>query len=119
MWQKSQMYTKLGKRLTQAVISPLEVKIEGTTKEAFEDGFKKFKALVQRERIVGQVKERMAYEKPSAKKRRKSREFQERKKFNDIREKLVANGEWDKRQKRKERKRHHRNTSENREEFDE
>jgi ribosomal protein S21 len=91
--------------LTQAKVTPLEIRIDGTSRDAFEDGFRKFKALVQRERIVGQVKERMSYEKPSEKKRRKRREAAERRMINEMRERMMASGEWEQRQKRKEQKR--------------
>jgi ribosomal protein S21 len=91
--------------LVPAEIRPLEIKVEGSGRDHFEDAFRKFKALVQRERIVGQVKERMSYEKPSEKKRRKRREAQERRLLTAMREKLIASGEWEKRQKRKEQKR--------------
>ena len=90
-----------------AVVTPLEVKVEGPTKEHFEEAFRKFKAQAQRERIVGQVKERMSYEKPSEKKRRKRREAQERRLLTEMRERMIASGEWEKRQKRKEQKRQH------------
>jgi small subunit ribosomal protein S21 len=91
--------------LTQAQVTPLEIKVEGPGREHFEDAFRKFKALVQRERIVGQVKERMSYEKPSEKKRRKRREAHERRLLAAMRERLIASGEWEKRQKRKEQRR--------------
>ena len=91
--------------LTPAKVTPLEIRVEGTSRDAFEDAFRKFKALVQRERIVGQFKEYMSYEKPSEKKRRKRREAAERRMINDMRERMMASGEWEKRQKRKEQKR--------------
>jgi small subunit ribosomal protein S21 len=100
MWKKSHAYAKLNRTLTQAEISPLEVKIDGTTREAFEEGFRKFKGLVQRERIIGQVKEKRYFEKPCEKRRRKRRELQERK----ARERMLASGEWERRQRRKENK---------------
>jgi small subunit ribosomal protein S21 len=80
-------------------IGPIEVKVEGSSREDFEYAFRKFKALFQRERIVGQIKERMAYEKPSAKKRRKEREAVDRRVMTQIRENMVKTGEWDRRQK--------------------
>ncbi len=94
--------------LTQAQFTPLEIRVEGPGRDHFEDAFRKFKALVQRERIVGQVKERMSYEKPSEKKRRKRREAHERRLLTAMRERLIASGEWEKRQKSKEQKRQQR-----------
>jgi len=85
-------------------IKPIEVIVEGSSREDFEYAFRKFKALFQRERIVVQIKERMAYEKPSAKKRRKSREAVDRRVMTQIRENLVKTGEWDRRQKAKSQK---------------
>lgn len=80
---------------------PIEVTVEGSSREDFEYAFRKFKALFQRERVVGQLKERMAYEKPSAKKRRKIRESIDRRAMTQIRENLMKTGEWDRRQKAK------------------
>jgi ribosomal protein S21 len=82
-------------------VTGIEVKVEGSGREDFEHAFRKFKALAQKERIVGEYKEHMAYEKPSEKKRRKSRESIERNRLNALREKMILSGEWDKRQKRK------------------
>jgi ribosomal protein S21 len=94
--------------LTPSEVTPLEIKVEGPGREHFEEAFRKFKALVQRERIVGQVKERMSFEKPSEKKRRKRREARERRLLAAMREKMIASGEWEKRQKRKEQRRQQR-----------
>jgi ribosomal protein S21 len=80
-------------------IRPIEVKVEGSSREDFEYAYRKFKALFQRERVVGQIKERMAFEKPSAKKRRKAREAVDRRVMTQIRENMVKTGEWDRRQK--------------------
>jgi ribosomal protein S21 len=89
----------IGSILDPAYVRPIEVKVEGSSREDFEYAIRRFKALFQRERIVGQVKERMAYEKPSAKKRRKSREAVDRRVMNQVREDMVKTGEWDRRQK--------------------
>lgn len=86
----------------EVVISPLEVKVMNNN---FDEAFRRFKALVQKEKIVSLYKEKQAYEKPSIKKRRKEREALERKLLAESREKQILNGEWDKRQKRKEQKR--------------
>lgn len=76
---------------------PVEVEVTGS----FEAAFRTFKSLVQKERIIGQVKARMQYEKPSEKKRRKRREAKERRMLQDMREKMIESGEWEKRKKRK------------------
>lgn len=89
----------IGSILDPNYVRPIEVKVEGSSREDFEYAVRKFKALFQRERIVGQIKERMAYEKPSAKKRRKSREAIDRRIMNQVREDMVKTGEWDRRQK--------------------
>ena len=86
-------------------VHPIEVVVEGSSREDFEHAFRKFKALFQRERVVGQLKEKMAYEKPSEKKRRKRREARERRLMAEMRERLMKTGEWDRRQKRKAQKR--------------
>ena len=77
---------------------PLEVEVT----YSFEDAFRRFKSLVQKERIVGQVKARMQYEKPSQKKRRKRKEAQENRYRQAMREKMMESGEWEKRKKKKE-----------------
>lgn len=82
-------------------IRPIEVVIEGSSREDFEFAFRKFKALFQRERVVGQVKEKMHYEKPSEKKRRKRREAKDRRLMTEMRDRMIKSGEWDRRQKSK------------------
>ena len=77
-------------------------------KLAIEDAAKKFKLLFQRERVVGQLKEKASYEKPSAKKRRKRREAHGRRLMAAMRERLMQSGEWDRRQKQKQQKRQRR-----------
>ena len=73
---------------------------------SFEDAFRRFKSMFQREGILGILKEKMAYEKPSEKKRRKRREAKERKMLAEFREK---NGiDEDRKQSRKMRKRQQR-----------
>lgn len=81
-------------------LKPLEVKVTSS----FEDAMRKFKMLVQKEKVVANYKERMSYEKPSDKQRRKSREAAERQFSAELREKQILNGEWAKRQKIKEQK---------------
>lgn len=50
---------------------PLEVKVYGNN---FDRALKAFRALVQKERILSEYKEKQTYEKPSDKKRRKRNE---------------------------------------------
>jgi small subunit ribosomal protein S21 len=71
----------------------------------FDDAFRKFKTAVQAEGIIADYKAKQAYEKPSERKRRKTREAEERRLLMASREVLIASGEWEKRQKRKEQKR--------------
>ncbi|HVI41869.1 MAG TPA: 30S ribosomal protein S21 [Anaerovoracaceae bacterium] len=86
----------------EVVIKPLEVQVVNNN---FEEAFRRFKALVQKEKVISLYKERQAFEKPSVRKRRKSREAVERKLLAETREQQIISGEWDKRQKRKEIKR--------------
>lgn len=86
----------------EVVIKHLEVTVVNGN---FEDAFRRFKTAVQNEGIIATYKSRQAYEKPSEKKRRKRREAHERRLLMASREALMASGEWDKRQKKKEQKR--------------
>jgi small subunit ribosomal protein S21 len=79
----------------------VEVKIY---KDRFEDAMRQFRTIVQKEKIINQVRDRQSYEKPSAKKRRKFREQQERKRIMDLRAAQVKSGEWGKKQRKKEEK---------------
>lgn len=81
-------------------LKPLEVKVTSS----FEDALRRFKSLVQKEKIISECKERMYYEKPSEKKRRKRRETANRNFLQNMREELIKTGEWDRRKKRKEQK---------------
>jgi len=83
-------------------LSPLEVRIKDG---GFYEGVKEFKSIVQKEKILSQVKEKRHYEKPSEKKRRKRREAAERRMAADLIEKLIHSGEWEKRQRKKQLKR--------------
>lgn len=85
----------------EVVVKPLEMQVGNN----FEDTFRKFNALIRKEKILSLYKERQSYEKPSIRKRRKAREALERKLSAERREQLILSGEWDKRQKRKELKR--------------
>lgn len=79
-------------------VTPLEIKVENNN---FEKACRDFKALFQKERIIGLLKEKQFYEKPSDKKRRKKREAIERKLMFEMREKLIKSGEWEKRVKKR------------------
>lgn len=87
-------------RTEPAVYSPLEVTVDSS----LEDAIRRFKLAVQKEGVIGDLKEKSAFEKPSIKKRRKAREARARKLLADARAKLVATGEWDRRRKQKEQK---------------
>jgi small subunit ribosomal protein S21 len=86
----------------EVVIRPLEVVV---INDNFEDAFRKFKALVQKEQVLSTFKEKQSYEKPSIKKRRKEREALERRLMMENREQQIISGEWDKKQKKKDLKR--------------
>ncbi len=88
--------------LTQAEISPLEVKVEN---DNFEEAYRRFKKLFQNEKIISKLKEKEHYEKPSERKRRKRREASERRLMLEARERMMNTGEWDKRMKKKQIKR--------------
>jgi len=78
--------------------------LEVTITSSFEEGLRRFKSKVQRSKILTEYKERQHYVKPSEKRRKKRRDRDERRRLNTIREKLIASGEWDKMQKKKESK---------------
>lgn len=80
---------------------PIEVRVESS----FEDAFRRFKQMFQKEGVLGVLKERSRYEKPSDRKRRKQREAEERKFLYETREQQMKTGEWEKRQKQKQAKR--------------
>lgn len=80
--------------------SPIQVEVNH-----FEESMRYFKSLVQKEKVLSDFKDRQSYEKPSEKKRRKKREAAERRRITAMRDKMIANGEWDRRQKQKDKKR--------------
>jgi len=88
---------------------PLQVEIDP---DNFEDGLRRFKSAVQRSKILTLYKSYQSFEKPSAKKRRIKRERIERQRLADIRDKQIATGEWERRQKKQEAKRKHRSSDE-------
>lgn len=81
-------------------IRPLQIEVN----DNFEESLGRFKALFQKEKIVSLLKEKSRYEKPSEKKRRKRREAAERQFINNLRQKQISSGEWQKRQKKKDQK---------------
>lgn len=83
------------------ILKPLEVEVTGSLESALH----KFKKMVQDEKIIGQVKANMEYKKPSVKKRLKRREAEERRLLQEMREKMIKSGEWERRKKKKEQKR--------------
>ncbi len=87
--------------------SPIQVEVFNS----FEDALRRFKSSVQKSKILSLYKEKRQYEKPSAKKRRKKREMLERKRITELREKQMINGEWDRRQQKKDQKYNRRNRS--------
>jgi len=97
-WNRYEPRERVGE---PAKVEPLQI-IVGSS---FEHALREFKGLVQHERIIGIYKERQSYEKPSEKKRRKRREAEERRRLAEMRERMMATGEWDRRQKVKQKKR--------------
>jgi small subunit ribosomal protein S21 len=82
-------------------IRPVEVLVNGTSREDVEKACHKFKVLFGREGITKQLKLKRAYEKPSAKRRRKRREARDRQLMALMRERMIKTGEWDRRQKKR------------------
>ena len=80
-------------------IEPLQVVVQN--ERDFEDAFRKFKSLVQKEKVITDYKERQFYEKPSLKRRRKKREAYARKLALEFKQKQMQNGEWEKKMKKK------------------
>lgn len=87
--------------LDLSTFKPLEIVLDGSNRDDFEFGMKKFKSLFQKEGVLGFLKTKSAFEKPSDKKRRKTREAENRRHIEMEKERLVASGEWDKIQKDK------------------
>ena len=86
-----------GDVLEDRVFKPLQVEVTGD----FNFAVRTFNSLVQKERVLALLKEKMAYEKPSERKRRKAREAREKAFVIDSRQKMIDSGEWDKRQKKR------------------
>lgn len=82
---------------------PLEVNVRRGRED---DSFRYFKSLVQKEKVLTEAKERMHYEKPSIKKRKKKKAAMERRLADAHKEKMMKSGEWDKKQKQKLEKRY-------------
>lgn len=88
-------------RQSELGLKPLEVEVTGS----FEDAVRRFKSLVQKEKILSKYKEKQVYEKPSDRKRRKAREAKERAYLMKQREQMIQSGEWEKRYLKKQQKR--------------
>jgi len=82
-------------------LSPLEVVV---VDGRFEEAFRNFKALIQKEKILTLYKEKQFYEKPSDKKRRKRKQAAQRRMMMEALEKQIQSGEWEKRKQQKEAK---------------
>ncbi len=82
--------------------SPLQVIVRNNN---IEEGARRFKQVVQKDGVLNRYREAQVYEKPSVRNRRKKAEAWHRKLMADKREKLMASGEWDNIQKKKEAKR--------------
>lgn len=80
---------------------PLQVDVSGKSREEFEFALKVFKSIVQKEGILGEFKEKQRFEKPSVKKRRKSREAVQRRLAAEYKSQQIASGEWDKKMKKR------------------
>lgn len=86
--------------------APVEIShLEVVVGHSFDEAFKRFRQVVQADGVLALYKEKMSYEKPSEKKRRKRREAIQRQLLQDLREQQILSGEWEKRQKKKEQKR--------------
>lgn len=93
------------KEFDKSWVHPIQVIVEGSSREDFEYAARKFKTIFGRERVIRQLKERSTYEKPSAKKRRKAREAITRNLLAERREQMIVSGEWDRSQRQKAQKR--------------
>ena len=80
---------------------PLEVYVDGSSREDLEYALKKFKKIFNAEGILRTLKEKSEFEKPSDKKRRKIREAKNRVFLADLKEKMIKSGALDARQKKK------------------
>lgn len=77
--------------------SPLEIK----NIDNFEKAFRIFRMLVQKERVLSKFKEKMSYEKPSQKKRRKLNESKQRQFELEMKQKKILSGEYSKEKNKK------------------
>lgn len=71
--------------------TPVQVKVYGN----FDKAFKAFRSLVQSEKILSTYKEKQSYEKPSEKRRRKHNESLRRTIENEIKQKKIISGEYE------------------------
>ena len=86
----------------EVIVKPLEIVI---VNDNFEDGFRKFKSLVQKDGVLLVYREKQRFEKASDKKRRKEREMLEHNLMLAAREKEIISGEFEAKLKKKEIKR--------------
>lgn len=85
--------TKVGPpEMDFSYFSPIEIKVYNN----FERAFKAFRTLVQSEKVLSIYKEKQSYEKPSDKKRRKHAENIRRVIDNEIKQKKILSGEYEK-----------------------
>lgn len=71
--------------------SPIQVKVYNN----FDRAFKDFRTLVQSEKILSLYKEKQSYEKPSEKRRRKHNNSIKRTIENEIKQKKILSGEYE------------------------
>src|SRR3990167_1308889 len=80
---------------------PLQVTV---WKNDVDSAIKKFKIMVQKEKILADWKENFRYEKPSEKKRRKHIEAEQRRLAAEAKQKQIESGEWTKKMNKKQKK---------------
>jgi|HubBroStandDraft_6_1064221.scaffolds.fasta_scaffold645091_2 ribosomal protein S21 len=92
--------SSIPREMDYSYFSPVEVKVYNN----FEKAFKIFRTLVQSERIVAKLKEKSGYEKPSVKKRRKHNETMQRLFEEEVKQKKILSGEFEKEKAKKQAK---------------
>ncbi len=78
--------------IEEGYFKPLEIKVYAN----FERAFKSFRSLVQADGILSTYKEKQSYEKPSVKRRRKQNEAIRRIFEEEVKQKKILSGEWEK-----------------------
>lgn len=86
--------------LDHSYFSPIEVIVNGN----FDRAFKIFRSAVEAEGILALYKEKQSYEKPSDKKRRKHNESCRRVMENEMKQKKMLSGEYEKEKLKKQKK---------------